>query len=61
MCVAIVSVVFVMQKLNRAKTANSDHFTINKRSKYAMVLNDPETHSELQVAEPLSFSLLMLT
>ena len=38
---------YIVQKLNRAKTENSEHFTINSRSKYATVLNDPEAHSEL--------------
>ena len=41
------TVMFHLQKLNKAKTENSEHFTINKRSKYATVLNDPEAHSEL--------------
>ena len=38
--------IYNVQKLNRAKTENSEHFTINTRSKYATVLNDPEAHSE---------------
>lgn len=47
-------ILFIKQKLNRGRAANSDHFTVNKKSEYAPVLNDPEAYGEFALTPDLN-------
>ena len=49
------------QKLNRCIAACGDYFAINRMSKYASVLCNPEVHSEQSIDDYIHTSLEYLT